>query len=55
MWDLIVSVPDHCLSFNFSLLNGTFQGICQHVTYVTTIINFIIETYSFTVPKKILG
>ena len=20
MWDLIVSVPDHCLSFNFSVI-----------------------------------
>ena len=24
MWDLIVSVPDHCISFYFALLNETF-------------------------------
>ena len=23
MWDLIVSVPDHCLSFYFSILRGS--------------------------------
>ena len=25
MWDLIVSVPDHCLSF-YSVLRGTLQS-----------------------------
>ena len=25
MWDLIVSVPDHCLSFYFQLLFWVFQ------------------------------
>ena len=34
------------------MLNDTFQSIFQHVTYVTTQNYFIIETYSFTVPKK---
>ena len=27
MWDLIVSVPDHCLSFYFSSLLETQNGI----------------------------
>ena len=30
MWDLIVSVPDHCLSFYFSYLmsqNGMFPSV----------------------------
>ena len=34
------------------MLNGTFQSIFQHVTYVTTHTYFIIEAYSFTVPKR---
>ena len=34
-----------------SMLNGTFQSIFQHVTYVTTHTYLIIITYSFTVPK----
>ena len=25
MWDLIVSVPDHCLSFYFTVLNSLFS------------------------------
>ena len=35
-----------------SMFNGTFQSIFYHVTYVTTCNYFIIETYSFTVPKR---
>ena len=28
MWDLIVSVPDHCLSFYFMiLLNASISGV----------------------------
>ena len=34
------------------MLNGTFQSIFQNVTYVTTHNYFIIEMYSFTVPKR---
>ena len=34
MWDLIVSVPDHCLSFYFTLLffsrNGSTAGPISH-------------------------
>ena len=30
MWDLIVSVPDHCLSFYFSTILKNFcQNICN--------------------------
>ena len=40
MWDLIVSVPDHCLSFYFGLNNICFQisyiHIKQHTIYVQT-------------------
>ena len=39
MWDLIVSVPDHCLSFYFTLLNEFLNGrelrIENSVTTVT--------------------
>ena len=34
------------------MLNGTFQSTFKHVTDVTTHNYFIIETYSFTVPKR---
>ena len=27
MWDLIVSVPDHCLSFYFALLEGCLSQL----------------------------
>ena len=27
MWDLIVLVPDHCLSFDFSIFRNTFWPI----------------------------
>ena len=30
MWDLIVSVPDHCLSFYFSLNGGVNFNIMTH-------------------------
>ena len=26
MWDLIVSVPDHCLSFYFSVISRRWKG-----------------------------
>ena len=29
MWDLIVSVPDHCLSFYFKLLFGNWDALNQ--------------------------
>ena len=35
MWDLIVSVPDHCLSFYFPLImhkNDQMYIECDHVT-----------------------
>ena len=32
MWDLIVSVPDHCLSFYFSNIdNPYFEGMVKHI------------------------
>ena len=33
MWDLIVSVPDHCLSFYFVTLKPMNQCICLHMFY----------------------
>ena len=33
MWDLIVSVPDHCLSFYFEL--QPFYSKCQPAKYLT--------------------
>ena len=32
MWDLIVSVPDHCLSFYFSYKNNSDEAMSKHVT-----------------------
>ena len=29
MWDMIVSVPDHCLSFYFAAFNISGQTICS--------------------------
>ena len=29
MWDLIVSVPDHCLSFNYLDLGGKRLVFCK--------------------------
>ena len=39
MWDLIVSVPDHCLSFYFSSFDGasiivSFSSLDDLVTYL---------------------
>ena len=31
MWDLIVSVPDHCLSFYFTFYLIRFARVCSHV------------------------
>ena len=32
MWDLLVSIPDHCLSFYFPALNGRYLHLvkCKH-------------------------
>ena len=32
MWDLIVSVPDHCLSFYFSRNLQLLVSLYEHVT-----------------------
>ena len=32
MWDLIVSVPDHCLSFYFGLIHAQEKRYCQNKT-----------------------
>ena len=29
MWDLIVSVPDHCLSFYFPMTNSGILEVCH--------------------------
>ena len=34
MWDLIVSVPDHCLSFYFDLLVSKFQNMLNFMSVV---------------------
>ena len=31
MWDLIVSVPDHCLSFSFTRVSDTYGNECNHM------------------------
>ena len=33
MWDLIVSVPDHCLSFYFTLMFETYTNACQSTNH----------------------
>ena len=39
MWDLIVSVPDHCLSFYFAISNWDFFIIIIQLT-VTEALHF---------------
>ena len=39
MWDLIVSVPDHCLSFYFSRL---VQQLCLHHPYLSYLWTFYV-------------
>ena len=39
MWDLIVLVPDHCLSFYFSNCTIVIQSYLLHKESVTDIIN----------------
>ena len=57
MWDLIVSVPDHCLSFYFTQnkflkIPYDLQGIVfQHVTYITTYISFTVLIVLFYVTN----
>ena len=31
MWDLIVSVPDHCLSFYFTSISDSLSNVCGYV------------------------
>ena len=40
MWDLIVSVPDHCLSFYFNLFGGGIK-FHSHMTDVPTMAEFM--------------
>ena len=34
MWDLIVSVPDHCLSFYFSMVQNGNGNKKKNVSYI---------------------
>ena len=38
MWDLIVSVPDHCLSFYFARISPSYdsQNVTQHTSSDTS-------------------
>ena len=56
MWDLIVSVPDHCLSFYFEIvlkcLNIVITIICEpldrfKILYETGYCNFCKDCYQF--------
>ena len=42
MWDLIVSVPDHCLSFYFSsrIITENFYNICSRIFFFLTFSSF---------------
>ena len=33
MWDLIVSVPDYCLSFYFTVSNGKNKHLANQATF----------------------
>ena len=35
MWDLIVSVPDHCLSFYFTFAEGQVKFSCNFIGHKT--------------------
>ena len=40
MWDLIVSVPDHCLSFYFGLKTLLHQGLSEPEFYGDLVYKF---------------
>ena len=50
MWDLIVSVPDHCLSFYFSIFNNFFvySPICMKFV----LNRLVLEVLSFSLVRK---
>ena len=45
MWDLIVSVPDHCLSFYsvFRLSDNSFEGFVVQILLLSVIISGCID------------
>ena len=48
MWDLIVSVPDHCLSFYFSLLDVSPQRptlVVLHLVDISSPLTFRYTTF----------
>ena len=52
MWDLIVSVPDHCLSFYFTY---NFRRVCKRFSHILILLNesfLIIKCLSETTVKR---
>ena len=46
MWDLIVAIPDHCLSFYF-----VRNSICVHIHDLCPIHKSMPEFYDFTISS----
>ena len=49
MWDLIVSVTDHCLSFYFSRPAGVTTRCARMVTECLLTRSMLIKMYKFTI------
>ena len=46
MWDLIVSVPDHCLSFYFFILIYSLVSSTLCLLFVASVCHFMIDQNS---------
>ena len=64
MWDLIVSVPDHCLSFYFTktrFISSTFRLLCialwhyvhEHIIYTVYSGCVLVFAFAFLSYKKV--
>ena len=48
MWDLIVSVPDHCLSFYFTLQEATYLGKELFIRFTASAFRKLTSIYVFS-------
>ena len=49
MWDLIVSVPDHCLSFYFKILQTSTFYISYYICYLLYITYITFECHDINI------
>ena len=48
MWDLIVSVPDHCLSFYFAKMSNSMKNVVVSVSYFQKVCGLHLESHSLS-------